>query len=247
MSDGDRVSPRDAISHWLENTKTRSLLPQGHREYRTDRQHTRRKEERSEDHRAAQYLADGSCMTSRRPADTRHPRQIRISDTSERLREAYTNAHMVHLLEHHSPRRKIDPTMKRRQVLRATQESILEPAASVDLRAHTDRHPMASEYDSKYDKGLEPSERAPETVQPEISHSAQALYERRPRHKTRKDRYEPKQSRAAGIEVERKHDHEELAPRGKKRKRKEKSGAAVMQNFEAQNISQDRVTVSQGT
>ena len=67
-----------------------------------------------------------------------------------------------------------------------------------------------------------------------------ASYERRPRRKTREDRYELKD----GIRDKKKaakKDSQEM--KQKKRKRREKSGAALMHSFTAQNVSHDRLTV----
>ena len=64
-------------------------------------------------------------------------------------------------------------------------------------------------------------------------------YERRPRRKTREDRYELKErtsekKRAAKKDGEKKH---------RSRKRKRKSGAVLMHDFTAQNVSHERLTV----
>lgn len=70
------------------------------------------------------------------------------------------------------------------------------------------------------------------------------LYERRPRHKTREDRYELKEEDTAKREKKRKASGNNLTKRKlKKPKRKEKSGAALMHDFSAQNVSNDRLTV----
>ncbi|MCJ1429799.1 hypothetical protein MMC29_007714 [Sticta canariensis] len=65
-------------------------------------------------------------------------------------------------------------------------------------------------------------------------------YERRSRHRTRKDRYEPKEVKEA---KKRKKKKNEDPPKEKKRKRKEKSGAALMHDFTAQNVAHDRLTL----
>ena len=69
-------------------------------------------------------------------------------------------------------------------------------------------------------------------------------YRKRPRHKTRKDRYDLKESSRHGEKT--KHDtkknRKEKKP--KKPKRREKSGAALMHGFTAQNVVHDRLTVS---
>ena len=64
-------------------------------------------------------------------------------------------------------------------------------------------------------------------------------YERRPRRKTKKDKYELKQGRKSET-VRTKRN----GPTIKKVKRKEKSGVALSHKFTAQNIASDRLTVS---
>ena len=65
-------------------------------------------------------------------------------------------------------------------------------------------------------------------------------YERRPRRKTREDRYELKDGARDRKKVAKKDSQEK---KQKKHKRREKSGAALMHNFTAQNVSHDRLTV----
>ena len=68
-------------------------------------------------------------------------------------------------------------------------------------------------------------------------------YERRARHKTREDRYDLKETK----KTQRKRDTDKENTKEKRvqpRKRKEKSGAALMHGFTAQNVSHDRLTVS---
>ncbi len=69
------------------------------------------------------------------------------------------------------------------------------------------------------------------------------LYERRARHKTRENLYEP------GSEKKRRRkqkpaDDEDKQRKPKKRRRVEKSGNALMHDFAAENVSRDRLTVS---
>ena len=64
-------------------------------------------------------------------------------------------------------------------------------------------------------------------------------YERKPRHKTKKDKYDLKQNRKsekAPVKTEK--------PTTKRAKRKEKSGAALLHKFTAKNVASDRLTVS---
>ena len=65
-------------------------------------------------------------------------------------------------------------------------------------------------------------------------------YERRPRRKTREDRYELKDGNRDKKKVGKKDSQEK---KQKKHKRREKSGAALMHSFTAQNVSHDRLTV----
>ncbi|KAK0515703.1 hypothetical protein JMJ35_001737 [Cladonia borealis] len=65
-------------------------------------------------------------------------------------------------------------------------------------------------------------------------------YERRPRRKTREDRYELKDGTRDKKKVAKK-DNQEM--KQKKHKRREKSGAALMHSFTAQNVSHDRLTL----
>lgn len=66
-------------------------------------------------------------------------------------------------------------------------------------------------------------------------------YERKPRHKTRENRYELKQVKEA--KTRKKKKHEGAPKKERKRKRMEKSGASLLHNFTAQNVAHDRLTV----
>ncbi len=85
------------------------------------------------------------------------------------------------------------------------------------------------------------SEALPETLPPPANHTTS--YERRSRHKTREDRYDLKKPDDAR-EKRRSTKKEGAEKRHKPRKRKEKSGAALVHDFAAQNVAQDRLTVS---
>lgn len=67
-------------------------------------------------------------------------------------------------------------------------------------------------------------------------------YERRKRHKTREDRYEPKQERKRDNVKKREKGAREKPKR--KRKHAQKSGSALMQDFAAGNVEPERLTVS---
>lgn len=67
------------------------------------------------------------------------------------------------------------------------------------------------------------------------------VYERRSRHRTRKNRYELKEVKEA--KKRKKKKNKDTSNKERKRKRKEKSGAALMHDFTAQNVAHDRLTV----
>lgn len=69
------------------------------------------------------------------------------------------------------------------------------------------------------------------------------MYERRSRHKTKEDCYDLKQAKKRNQAKERKNG---VGDRRKKKKRKDarKSGAALMQDFNAGNVKAERLTVS---
>ncbi|KAL8957702.1 MAG: hypothetical protein Q9183_005986, partial [Haloplaca sp. 2 TL-2023] len=76
----------------------------------------------------------------------------------------------------------------------------------------------------------------------EIPEQPTKIYERRKRHKTREDRYELKEG--AKRAKPRKSEKEAGAKPKKKKKRIQKSGSALMQDFNAGNVQPDRLTVS---
>lgn len=69
------------------------------------------------------------------------------------------------------------------------------------------------------------------------------VYGRRLRHKTREDCYELKQAKFPNKKREKNEKKDRCSKRNQKQKRKEKSGTALMHEFTAQNVAQDRLTV----
>lgn len=69
-------------------------------------------------------------------------------------------------------------------------------------------------------------------------------YEKRQRHKTRIDRYELKETSRHSKKTNQDVKKDRGDKKQKKQKRKEKSGAALMHGFAAQNVVHDRLTVS---
>jgi len=99
------------------------------------------------------------------------------------------------------------------------------------------RHP-------EIDSAWSPSQSQPSTMAEPPRRKQSESYERRPRHKTREDLYELKANsstkRKKPAKKARKDGEEK---RSKRQKYKEKSGAALMHSFTAQNVAHDRLTV----
>ena len=143
-----------------------------------------------------------------------------------------------------------DPARQRKRRRKASSTtSYLEPAAP---EGSTDGEGGQQRPDSR----LKPSKQTPS----EADHSCSSRrsqritpakvslerltrsYERRPRYKTREDRYELKEATSGKRKVARQ-DGEKKKKKQKKYKRREKSGAALMHDFTAQNVSHNRLTV----
>ena len=71
-------------------------------------------------------------------------------------------------------------------------------------------------------------------------------YEKRPRRKTKEDKYDLKQDGKQPTRSRKKKDKKDCVgtKQDKKRKCKERSGDALMHTFSAPNVAQDRLTVS---
>ena len=69
-------------------------------------------------------------------------------------------------------------------------------------------------------------------------------YRKRPRHKTRKDRYELKESSSHREKTKQDMKRNRKEKKPKRARRREKTGAALMHGFTAQNVVHDRLTVS---
>lgn len=143
------------------------------------------------------------------------------------------------------------PPKRRRN--RSSTSSYLEPAAGNDLSdndhdrpSHATILPMASMRPALADRGKITSPTASQDSElflpsPEKPHKS---YERRPRHKTRQDRYELKDNnRYSGEKAKQAAIKDHGRKKQKKHKRREKSGAALMHDFTAQNVAHDRLTV----
>ncbi|CZT47451.1 uncharacterized protein RSE6_08013 [Rhynchosporium secalis] len=72
---------------------------------------------------------------------------------------------------------------------------------------------------------------------------AKETFEKRARHKTREDRYEPKKKEAKSKRNDEKPSRKKREKRGDRKKIAKKSGEELIQNFSSKNISQDRLTI----
>lgn len=123
--------------------------------------------------------------------------------------------------------------------------SYLEPAAcfrqdKTGTKAHAATNGKVERHRIKHNSSITSSHSSSATVaSPE---KPMKSYERRPRHKTREDRYEIKH----GKKRDKSKDAEKitLGKSRRKRKRVDKSGAALMHSFLANNVEPERLTVS---
>lgn len=139
---------------------------------------------------------------------------------------------------------------KRKRRCETSSSSILEPAGvSLDrekgrqVPRHQEERMSHLEQDRFSESGSGMSEFGPDAASSPEKPTKQ--YGRRPRHKTKDDKYEVKQpSKKSEKHKGKKKQPNGKAKQGKKRKRKERSGDALMHTFSAPNVAQDRLTVS---
>ena len=143
-----------------------------------------------------------------------------------------------------------DPIRTRKRKRKASSTiSYLEPAVIDDLT--DEEHGKWRSYEREKTRRLPPCDddgdtkplsgfsRKPDQITA-LPEKPTESFERRPRHKTREDRYELKNGTRDKKKVAKKDSQEK---KQKKHKRREKSGAALMHSFTAQNVSHDRLTV----
>lgn len=140
---------------------------------------------------------------------------------------------------------------KRRRT-KSSSSSYLEPAP---ISEHSREDQSLTEIPGRRDVERKLAEKYPDFSSGISNSSARTLlspekpknsYERRPRHKTREDRYELKEGKPEKktTKASKRDVIEKKHKKHKKQRRKEKSGAALMHDFSAQNVSNDRLTVS---
>ena len=250
MADGDRVSPRALIEDWLQSTtEKRAYSKREHKVGQKDEAQRHRRQHREAASTAVSNTVDsnGAHLTTTRYKDDsvhrKRTREMRPSDVKD---------HIHPPLDSPSLRRDEDHFRSNpEKVLGLTHDSCLEPPPSVELRSLKRRIGHGHTTDTRNwtrKRGnvgqSDSSDGAPSAIQLHDTQPAPGLYERRPRRKTHEDRYKPRPDTKMKRRLATNAKKVTSAPRDRKQKRREKSGATVMHRFEAQNISQDRVTVS---
>ena len=135
---------------------------------------------------------------------------------------------------------------RKRRRSRASTSSYLESAAPADFSDNDHDHPIHATIVRTASLGPVLGDRVKNTSPTVFQGSEKLLtpYERRPRHKTRQDRYELKDNNRNSEKTKQAAKKDRGDQKQKKHKRKEKSGAALMHDFAAQNVAHDRLTVS---
>ena len=147
----------------------------------------------------------------------------------------------------------IQTRSRKRRRSRSSTTSYLEPAAANDLSdndydpSHHATIPRSANRRPAPGNGRKHSSPTSSQGSGMILPSPEKLlksYERRPRRKTRLDRYEIKGDNGHSEKTRQSAKKDREEKKHKKHKRKEKSGAALMHDFAAKNVTNDRLTVS---
>ena len=272
MSDLERQSPRAAICKWLQVANSKSVpkpakapLEQRKLEQDSRRQSKRHHATRYPVENEDRYEQEASRKHRRHSKSETRQKRVQPQKHSEENEPVVPDApHLAERLGLHAPFRTFrdhsddddlnaqSRARKRRRSRSAS--SYLEPAAANDLLDN--RHDRPTHSTILRTVSMRPaSKRGGKNRPPTTSHASGNMlpspekilksYERRPRHKTRPDRYELKEtdrySKMAKPDL--KKDSREKKKQ-KKQKRIEKSGAALMHDYAAQNVAHDRLTVS---
>ena len=145
-----------------------------------------------------------------------------------------------------------DRPRKRRHSRSSSMSSYLEPAAANDVSDIASGHPGHLTMQRAAHGGPALGSRGKHNS-PTADHGLEILpspekllksYERRPRRRTRQDHYELKGVDRDSGKVKKAVRKDRVVKEQKKHKRKEKSGATLMHNFTAENVANDRLTVS---
>ncbi|KAL8917771.1 MAG: hypothetical protein Q9208_007752 [Pyrenodesmia sp. 3 TL-2023] len=253
-----RQSPRAAIKEWLAHTEQGSA--EG-KQFTTPQNKERAVEK--ERRRSSQRAVGGSRQPRGRTGELHQNLESQVHGPSEeRPRDHQTKQdsgrNLADQLGLHAPFRSFatrgvvaepDPARfnqerrKRRRTPLST-SSYLEPA----IHFRKDIEKPISQEDAWFRRGNHHQQRAStdassssgSTIAP--PEKPAKTYERKPRHKTQEDRYELKQDKKRS-RTRKGHNEVEKHPNKKRKKRKEKSGAALMHDFSARNIESERLTL----
>ena len=136
----------------------------------------------------------------------------------------------------------IRPTHKRKRSQPPRESSLLEETVSLQRDA-SEAHQGALQEALESGSPSRASSRAVSTSVSAVTSTG--LYKRKPRKKTRVDRYDPKPRKSKRRRQTKREDREETRNRKKSRRSKEKHGSGVIQAFRAKNVASDRLTVRQ--
>ncbi|KAL9016098.1 MAG: hypothetical protein Q9185_006534 [Variospora sp. 1 TL-2023] len=252
MSSPKRQSPRTAIKKWLAHTEPESLTKVKPSIDRPDKDRASKDEPKQ-----SLKPAGGECSNRRFPAEQqRKPRHGRVHHVSENKNTAKTELNLADQLGLHAPFRsfatrtaeippqsQLDRERRKRRRQLSSSSSDLEPAACFreDMKKQDVIEDAAAK--QRRHEGRHESIDVLSLSNVIITSPKKPLktYERRPRHKTREDRYELKENKKRNTS---KADEKAARPKSKKsKKRNEKSGAALMHGFSAACVDSDRLTL----
>lgn len=260
MSVSENRSSRHAIQRWLRKTDSQS---------KHSPDEIRAHSATNDGYCSHQQLPQRNSTRhsrSQRPQTHRRNHQRKRESSKEPSKEVRTSHQRAHLADelglqspfrafaHDNDRPEIEHGANHQHRKRRRRSSSfstsLEPAATIDLT-----NPDAGAYDVPLNILNRPranigsrTRSVPSTSSAgrdkhvrEDEQEPAKRYEKRPRHRTREDRYEVKKSKKAS---EKSAPKDDSPMKVKKRKRKDKSGAAVMHDYRAPNLLHERLTVS---
>lgn len=236
-----RKSPRESIKQWLS---AKSEVPQTRQRYEDEKKvHHRRSTERQR--RKEAHTGDLEPRWQGAVEDTAGHFTASTSSAKPDLQAPFRNFTYDSKVSAEERDQIRSPKKRRRTDTRKSPP--LEPAATIDLAArgnerHVDFHYSQELLKDKKRKKLTASDSpSPSTsVHLAPSYARGESYRKRRRHKTRDDRFTLKAARRTGEHSEKEHDP---VRKPTKRRRTEKTGAALVHEFNASNVPQERLTV----
>jgi hypothetical protein len=142
------------------------------------------------------------------------------------------------------------PSQKKRKHHASSESSLLEapvgvppqPLRGSDIKTANSAQELCSNHHRKKRKREASVSRTP--ISSASSNPKQEIFERRPRHKTREDRYEPnKKAKKGSKDDEERRLKKKKEKKGDRKKAAKKAGEDLMRNFSSKRISQERLTV----